>query len=370
MSLWRLATTSLYLSLTVAAHAADENNDRVDLPDWSESAEQLLLGSDTAEPIGGLLWPSLQGSFVENEEITQMPIIADTGQTEQPSVDISGFLPPKLISSKNPKQDSNGPKLLAQVDKQYLLDCAAIPADQHLIDPWHYLGEMNAEELERFLAYHSENSSIKAYVLILDKGEQLPRDVQLEKLASGALLKGRSCLAVLPVGEPWRARVFLSQDVQSAVPPVYLANLVGDCVSDATLAVDEAEQLHRFIVRLSTRLFWLERLLIGKKPASTKIELSAKSLQAEPHNLAAGPLTEVLDEPQLDSQQQLLPLSNYWPWLTMLTGLGLAGWILLQRKRYKLRHYQWVLPETAPQIRFYGTKHVGMVLSMDYRPAE
>jgi hypothetical protein len=369
---WRYMVGLLCISLGSLAYSAEEEDEHVDLPQWSESAEQVQGGLNT-EPIGGLLWPSMQGIVIDGEEVGDYPVVADNGENQQPSVDISGFLPPKLIASKNSKSvDAAGPKLLVQVDQQYLLDCAAVPVDQHLIDPWHYLGEMNGEELERFLAYHSEHSSIKAYVLVLDKGEQLPKDVKLQTLASGALTKGRSCLAVVPVGEPWRARIFLSQDVQSAVPPVYLANLAGDCVGDAALVADEAEQLHRFLVRLSTRLFWLERLLPGHKPApSVKSEPVAKPVQThEPQSYAAGALTEVLDEPQPSLQQKLAPLLNYWPWLAAVAGLGLLGWGLLRRRRYLLRHYEWILPEPAAQSTLCGTKHVGMVVSMDYRLAE
>jgi hypothetical protein len=358
---------SLLFLLTWGALAQLTDDEIMPLPAWSEQDLARIHQGQPPESSVDLLWP-MEGA-VQTE--SHVDLIADTGLAKQPSVDISGFLPPMLRSPSSGQPSAQDPKLLVQVDKQYLTDCAAVPPNQYLIDPWQHLADLSGEELERFLAYHAESSTIKAYVLILERNEQLPKDANLQALASGALTHGRSCLAVLPVGEPWRARIFLSHDVQTSVPPVYLVNLAGDCINDAAQTSDEAEQLHRFLIRLSTRLFWLERTLPAKEQRSTHAE--TKSVTATDSTVvkvspAEAELTEVLDDPAAGQPQWRMWAVQYWPWAAGAFFLALSSWVLVRRRRYKQRHYEWILPEDAlPAETSFGAEHAALVASMNYR---
>ena len=364
--------TATLLSLSAAwGQGGPQDDSWIPLPQWREEDAAQHRHGQSPEPLGGLLWP---GSLLSPEAGRKSPSlapssVADPGDTAQPRVDIASFLPPRLTPPTPAlPAGSLAPKLLVDTPTDYLQACQSLPAEQHLLDPWHHLAETSGEELEQFLSYHSESSSIRATALLLARGEQLPRDVDLTKLASGALTRARSCLVVLPLGEPWRARIFLSQDVQSSVPPVYLANLAGDCISDAAQAADEGDQLHRFLVRLSTRLFWLERML-PQNVAATASNASplAQADSAQSFGLRSV-LTEITDlTPATWWGLMLTQARNYQ---LPLSGLAAGLLLILFYRRwtgYRMRHYEWILPDAQPEPTLLGTEFASRVAWLSYR---
>lgn len=366
-----LSTATL---LTLSALWGQQDDSWIPLPQWREDDLAVQKNDQTMEPLGGLLWPGNAALLRDAQQQSALAprAIADPGDSAQPRVDIASFLPPKL-APKNPSHplSTQAPKLLVNVSAEYLQACQSLPAEQHLLDPWHHLAETTGEELEQFLSYHSESSSIRATALLLAKGEQLPPDVDLGKLASGSLTRAKSCLVVLPLGEPWRARIFLSQDVQASVPPVYLANLAGDCISDATQAADEGDQLHRFLVRLSTRLFWLERMLpqnvaatVGSSPAASEQTVADSASTSAFHSV----LMEITDlKPDSwwgllfrQAQQYQLPLGAVA--LFLLALLCYRRW-----SAYRMRHYEWILPEREDEPALLGAEFTSRVAWLSYR---
>jgi hypothetical protein len=336
------------------------------LPEWSKEDAAALSAGNFVPTLGGGLWPTegpVDGGVASVS-------VADTGSAEQPPLEIANFLPPR-IQVAAPQTLKDGPKLIATVSAEYLAECAAMAADQHFLDPWHHVPESSAEELEQFLAYHSEGSSIRAAVVMLGRGEQLPASVDLNSLATGGSGRTRHCLTVIPVAEPWRARIFLSQDVQSAVPPVYLANLAGDCIADAAQAADETEQLHRFLVRLSTRLFWLERMLpksptVGKPQSGGDVIAIAPT--GVPVRLAPAPvLTEVVDqEPSLWVQVWGRVKAHLWLLLPVL-GVLLGLFSFKRWRAYRMRHYEWILPDMPEAPTTFGARHAAVAAMVTYR---
>jgi hypothetical protein len=362
----------IYLSPEPSWAQAGANDGGLPLPQWSDDdAAALKQRGQLPQPLGGLLWPENADLGLAGSLPLTPSSIADDGQTAQPPVDISSFLPPKLIQKAAASIPSPGaPKLLVDTPADYLLACAGIPSDHLLLDPWHHLTETNGEELEQFLAYHSENSSIRAVVMILGKGEQLPKNADLSQLGSGAVDRARSCLAVLPLGEPWRARIFLSQDVQASVPPIYLANLAGDCVSDAAQAPDEGEQVHRFLVRLSTRLFWLERMLPPQAKPPVAAQHPAPTLPRDLKLPRPQPALTEITEPSAarPAWSFFLERSKAYRdffWLAIIVvGSGLA---YFRWRAYKLRHYEWMLPDHPPELASFGAEVTARVAMVAYR---
>jgi len=218
-----------------------------------------------------------------------------------------------------------------------------------LIDPNGELSETMEGDFARFLEFHARDARVRLHVLLLGREERLPGAASPVMVAQGSLQHGDACLAVVPRGEPWRLRLFLSRHVHETAPPAELAEMLEDCVRDAMLATDEDEQIHRLLVRLSIRLFWLERLL-SKPPVVKEVIVSNPE-----------PLSEVTALPD--------PVPVMQTRMAVPVGAGLAallGLIFWRWRTYKLRHYVWTLPEreVAPRL---GGAHCGGGTWIDYR---
>jgi hypothetical protein len=150
---------------------------------------------------------------------------------------------------------------LRDLPKEMVESVCRAPAEDYLLDPQSLVPEVPAQDLDRLLEFHAKDARIRLFVLVLDGDQKLPEGAALDRIAQGALTKRDACLAIYPLGEPWRARFMVSQSVHGAVSVRSLTDLAEDCIKDARQAADSVQQLHRFAVRLSTRLFSLEKVL-------------------------------------------------------------------------------------------------------------
>lgn len=259
--------------------------------------------------------------------------------------DMRLFLPDSILGhpvheQAMPPHRPTPPIALKEVTGEFLSACAQTPPEEYLIDPDLLVPEMQSHSIRSFLEFHARDARIKLHVMILARDSQLPGGAQLEKTASGSLLKTETCLLVYPLGEPWRARLFVSQSVSERASNAFLVETVQACLEEASQTSDMHDQLHRYLVHLSTRLFWLQKAL-GPKPEASK----------------AGDLEEVA----LDSA----PASNRYDELRQVAfvlGTGITaiivGMILLGlrhwRHQFKRRqqNFVWILPEleTIPRL--------------------
>jgi hypothetical protein len=370
---------------------AETEEETLPLPKWSEGDLQAMRNSPSAVfVLGGDLWP-VGGMLSETDSpIAQTPVpnslelgkvesqpsalpatapldIADRPETAQPRTDLSHFMPPELLKSRQtlPKPKP-GPGELRDVSAEFLLAAAHSPVSEHLIDPDSNLGETHSEDIRRFLEFHAKDARIDAYLMVSAADERLPNNVNLSPTAGGVLLGQEGCLVVYPFGQPHRARLFLSRSVHDSVPSPYLASLLEDCVSDASQASDADDQLHRFLVRLSIRLFWLERMLPPKSEvmvansAANPLPATPTSLSEIGNKAAAEGLSSSLLNIQLDAR--------VWKWgattaVLLLGLLGVARW-----HHYRLRHYVWILPEpVGVSPRLGGAQGGGTAAWIRYR---
>jgi hypothetical protein len=216
---------------------------------------------------------------------------------------------------------------------------------QALIDALGLIPEMPTAGLKRFLEFHNREARIPISVVVMDRHHRLAESADLAAMAS-ASDSGETALVAYPLGEPWRARIFLSRSIHAGVTPNYLAGMASDCIEDALEVSDPGDQLQRFLVRLSTRLFWLEGVLGPKKldgPA-----------QAQLH--------EIAHAPQPNSTQWLRNLASWvfrGSWILGALALGLtAGWLGLRKLRSRIedrnRSSVWILPEPEIEPRLGG----------------
>jgi hypothetical protein len=358
--------------LGVACSAGAED---LPLPAWSQ--EELRAVSEGAGPLpmlGGALLPE---GMVPPESapgpLLRPPSIAESlRQKTHSSGDVSLFVPDALISKieAKPADETPSPTPMSELhdlDSEFVEACLDAPAEERLLDPTSVVAESQREDISRFLQFHARDARVDAYLLVIDRDQRLPEGADLSRIASGALLGGDACLAVYPLGEPWRARLFMSSSVHESVAPKYLSGLLEDCSRDALQVSDPLEQLHRFAVRLSIRLFWLEKVMPAKAKTAP-LELARPAVQ----------LPEVIAEmPPPPVEMTRGKAGVEWAALirdprfiaAALSVLLIPLLIIILRARHVsyLRTHVWHLPEVEAPVRLGGAFSGGAGAIIQFR---
>ncbi len=375
MKLLQLATILFPLGTLTHPHAGlcQDIEAILPLPEWAPSQDGIAPARNgTPFLLGGSLLPQ---SFPHDDNesgnlspMTSQPTIATEFQSARPDGDLSLFLPDALLGKAihiAPPSSPTAAHLIRKLDDDFLTSCRGSPGDAHLIDPDSHVSETQKEDLLRFLQFHARDARIKAFVIVTDRDQTVPNNADLSNVASGALRSHDSCLAIYPLGEPWRARLFVSGSVHRIIPPEYLNGVVKDCAKDAELVSDPMEQLHRFTVRLSIRLFWLEKLISTNTPALTSV-----NGQEVPSEIVSK-RQPALDEALLN-HVILTPSSPHQWWsVTLGVALSLAGggatYAALRYRRRRLISFVWIMPETEIPPRLGGAFSGGGGAWIQYR---
>ncbi len=343
------------------------------LPVWTRE-EWNRRALEAAPPLLGGLVPGVgEGQTADSQGVTPMltPRYADGPPkvlAESPLGSLreglslflpEGLSPPKLDAAPTEAKAPTPIIHLREVTPEFLATAIDWPGDDPLIDPNSELAETPAEDLRRFLGYHAEEARIPILVLVLAGNEKLPVAAPLETLAGGSQLARRSATLIYPLGEPWRARLFLPRSVHEAVSPSYLTRMIEACLTAAAATTQAEGQLHEFVVQLSIRLFWLQEEILKHRP-----EVLAGVNEAS----AAQPLTEVASINETPAAPRAQPAQAATPALVLpaasivtiaiLMGvlLALATRRLIRgaRKAAKDRRHRqvWTLPdlETDPRL--------------------
>ncbi len=321
------------------------------LPEWtSEDIANMQANPNGATRLGGLLWPAGADGGL-NTEADALPgqDVADSPSLAQPAADLRSFLLPSLSGSDGAKPEVESIRRptpfseLKSVSKGFLQDCYRTEPEQYLIDPSYHLSELEREDLERFLSYHARDAKIRAFVLVTGREEKIGPDLDLAKIAQGTLLRGSNSLLVVPLGDPYRARLFFTNNIHHSVKAPLLAEILSSCVQDGQTKSLPSEQLHRMLVRLSIRLFWLQNQIPVIKPPVIEPDVTAAAAPP-PTKMLVSEVAAVRGPPGFEDGLAGLMSKTHWSGFAI--GLSvLAGLVAIRWRRYKLRHYEWLLPE-------------------------
>lgn len=333
----------------------NHRDETLPLPPWPANGEEVLRADRS-------LWPA---DFNPNEVVHPAHPVSPGEKGGEDEI-WSRFLPRGLFSGGG-KKSSTAEKPLEEMSDDAWHACEEMPAETRLFDPQGLLSETQAEDMRRLLSFHTERAGVTAAIVLLDARQKLPPQADLTRLAGGALTPTAACIVVYPLGEPDRTRVFFTKIVTQTAEPAYLGNLASTCIREAVEHPDPGEQLQRFVIQLSIRLFWLERAYPTLQPAPA-IPVASSA----PHPLAAQepqPLSEVTPPPSalsLYPRIEALVSQNKAGLLVAGAALGFALLLItaiisfLRWRRRRLRHCVWILPEptTAPVSRL-GGPHCG-----------
>lgn len=319
------------------------------LPRWSEQELQSFRERGTLQ---GALLPNTGGTPASVDALLHGPKLAPSFKAENAQLsprlrpeDMTLFLPESTLvataAANSYAKDLPTPLVaLRDLPPEFLALAEQSPAEAFLIDPGQLVPESQQNDMARFLEFHARDAGITLYLLILPHNQKLPDQANLSGIASGSLLQKESCLITYPLGEPWRARMFLSQSVHDKASSAFLTETLQACLNEAMLASDAFDQMHRYVVELSTRLFWLRKALRLPQKAESGSDLS-----------------EVTGSLVSNSPTTALPLLVWG--CAILAPLLTAFWLFTRRVACYLRKRRlnqvWILPDPDTPHRLGGT---------------
>lgn len=345
----RLQTWLRLIAVVLLLPAGMRGEEEPPLPTWNVEppAKPVLPGENFSQ-----LLPENRESgsgdpfYLGNPLLQPQPLLSDDPGLSPH--DLSLFLRGGLLGvPKESPQHAPTPMLaLKEVPEHVRASLSEAPLNEHLMDPQSLVTEVPAQDLERLLRFHADESRILLYILVLDRDQKLSSAAQIRSLTERLSGKQNVCLAIYPLGEPWRVRLLVSQQIQQACSLIALSEMAEDCITDALFTQEAEQQLQRFAVKLSTRLFQLEKYLPQTITPAAIAPLGFHEVARK------GPAVEVVQAVPELSHLQVVVMSG----LTVLVLAGGAYALRLWRRFRKSRksRFVWTLPDSDPMPRLGG----------------
>ena len=270
--------------------------------------------------------------------------------TDDPTPESSGSLGVELPTAEEIAGDSAPSN---EVSEEYLAGYFAERPKSFLVDPQKLLTAPQYRDRLGFLNYHASDSAIDLFVYVIGGNQEIPSEVRKEEMIERFFATGRpAAIIYYYLGAPQRSVVYLSPSINGTIPSAEQHRALESSVMQAFEKTDPAEQLEKFLVQMSIRIYWMERMLAGERAPGGEPVLSAAPATARP--AAAGKLAK-------------------YPWLTdfvaksmgpagvvlaaLLTVFGFNRW-LSRRARYRFPEF-----EVEPRLGGAHAAGVGAVIS-------
>jgi hypothetical protein len=177
--------------------------------------------------------------------------------------------------------------------------------------------------------------------------------VREEELVERFFTTGRPAVIVYYfVGAPQRAVLYLSPSLMDAVPVAEQRRAVESSVMQAITKGDAAGQIEAFLVQMSIRIYWMERMLGGGTVAGENTQVVVRP--AKP--AAKNPLIWEMLRRYVESARQFMVAGAVLAGVLLAT-LG-VGWWLRRRARYRFPELQ-----VEPRLGGAHAAGVGAVIS-------
>jgi hypothetical protein len=216
------------------------------LPSWNAEDRKEAIGNGWIA--GGSLLT--YGAFPPEETEAETPL-----NVEQPTAEELAIAP----------EDEN------EVSEEYLTDYFADKPQGHVVDPQNLLASRERSDLETFLARHSGDSSINMYLYVFGTDQQIPGDVREEEVVERLYSVGKPAVIVYYyLGAPQRSTVYLSPIITDTVSAAEQRRALESSVMQAFGSINPFEQVEAFVVQMSIRIYWMERMADGTAKAETE----------------------------------------------------------------------------------------------------
>jgi len=155
------------------------------------------------------------------------------------------------------------------VGEEYLARYFEGKPERYLVDPQGLLGTKELQDLQAFLDYHAGDSSIDMYIYVFGGDQEIPGDVREEEVVERLYSVGKPAVVVYYyLGAPQRSEIYLSPVITDTVSAAEQRRALKSSVVQAFASVNPAEQLEAFLVQMSIRIYWMERMTEGTAAAT------------------------------------------------------------------------------------------------------
>ncbi len=156
--------------------------------------------------------------------------------------------------------------------------------EKFLVDPQNLIPAKEREKLERFLQLHADDSEIDLYVYLFDADQSIPSDVRIQELPERLFSEDKPAILVFYfMGSPSKAVMYLSSNMTDVVSIAEQRRARESALVKATQAMGVYEQMEEFLIQISVRAYWMERMMAGtasetsdERPVTKKEVMSSK----------------------------------------------------------------------------------------------
>lgn len=171
---------------------------------------------------------------------------------------------PLHVEEPTAEELASAPEAQNEVSEEYLVAYFAEKPAGHLVDPQDLLSERERKDLEVFLDYHAGDSSIDMYVYVFGTDQQIPGDVREEEVVERLYSVGKPAMVVYYyLGAPQRSTVYLSPVITDTVSVAEQRRALESSVMQAFGSTQPFDQAEAFLVQMSIRIYWMERMAAG-----------------------------------------------------------------------------------------------------------
>jgi hypothetical protein len=217
-----------------------------------------------------------------------------------------------------------------------------------LIDPQRLLSPSDYRDRLSFLNYHASDSSIDLFVYVMGGDQEIPSAVREEETIERFFSEGRpAAIVYYYLGAPQRSAVYLSPSITDAVSAAEQRRALESSVMQAFEKTQAPDQIERFLVQMSIRIYWMERMLAGESTAKITLPLVTPAAAKNRKSAVDPAKVRWLEE---WVRKQAVPVGVLFA--SVMTAAGFSAWLRSQAR--------YVFPEIDVEPRLGGAHAAGV----------
>lgn len=221
-----------------------------------------------------------------------------------------------------------------------------------LVDPQGLLSPVDYRDRLGFLNYHAGDSSIDLYVYVFSGDQEIPGEVREEELIERFFSNGRpAAIVYYYLGAPQRSVLYLSPSLTDAVSTAERRRALESSVMQAFEKLDSSSQFEAFLVQMSIRIYWMERIMGGGKAGEVAPTVVRAAKTPEKKSAVLEKLQPVLER----AKRFIIPATVIAG--ALVSALAMSSW-LRRRARYHFPDF-----EVEPRLGGAHAAGVGAVIS-------
>jgi hypothetical protein len=234
------------------------------------SACGALAQAEPKLPVG-----NANKSVMETED-ADIPGAILLTQDPIPNEPIEDAVEPLKVDPPEPGEIAEDHAQAPEIPEEFLAAYFAERPKSFLIDPQGLLRPADFRERLDFLNYHAGDSMIDLFVYVMGADQVIPSEIRVEELTERFFSQSRPAAVVFYYfGAPQRSKLILSPSIMDVIPATEQRRALESSIMQAFERTAANEQFEKFLVQMSIRIYWMERMLAGEDKVDEKTPLKA-----------------------------------------------------------------------------------------------